>query len=104
MLFKFKITQLKQNDKGGSRHKVHHLEERVIFFIRHSNNWSTLHRNALAAWAACLVLRLNDIGNLYNNLFIGRYLPQVVRIVITRASFGRPRADLDTNDNVKSSF
>ena len=38
MLFKFKITQLKQNDKGGSRHKVHHLEERVIFFIRHSNN------------------------------------------------------------------
>ena len=40
--------------KGGSRHKVHHYKERVIFYVRHFSNWSTLHRNALAAWAACL--------------------------------------------------
>ena len=34
--------------KGGSRHKAHHYSEKVIFFIRHFNNYSTLHRNALA--------------------------------------------------------
>ena len=40
------------------RHKVSHYEERVIFFIRHFSSWSTLHRNALAARAACLDPRL----------------------------------------------
>ena len=40
--------------KEGYRHKVHHYEERVIFLIGHFSNWSTLHRNALAARAACL--------------------------------------------------
>ena len=35
--------------KGRSRHKVHHYEERGIFFIRHFSILSTLHRNDLAA-------------------------------------------------------
>ena len=38
-----------QRIKGGSRDKVHHYEERVIFFIWHFSNLSSLHRNALAA-------------------------------------------------------
>ena len=33
--------------KGESRHKVHHYEERFIFFKGRFSNWSTLHRNAL---------------------------------------------------------
>ena len=44
-------TNAMVRDKGGSRHKVHHYEERVFFFLRHFSNWSTLHRNALASWA-----------------------------------------------------
>ena len=44
--------------KGGSRQKVYHYEERVIFFTRHFSNWSTLHRNALAAWAAWVDTRM----------------------------------------------
>ena len=45
-------TYKRARNKSWSRHKVHHREERVLFFIRHLSNWSTLYRNALAAWAA----------------------------------------------------
>ena len=45
--------------KGESRHKAQYYDERFFFFIRHFSNCFTLHRNALAAWAACLDLRLD---------------------------------------------
>ena len=47
-----------EQPKGGSRHEAQYYGERFLFFIRHFNNSSTLHRNALAAWAACLDPRL----------------------------------------------
>ena len=49
-----------------------HYEERVIFFIRHFSKWSTLHRNALAVWAACLdlcVLSFNSANDRNNPLW-----------------------------------
>ena len=36
-------------DKGGSRHKAQHYDERVLLYIRYFSNYSTLDRNALAA-------------------------------------------------------
>ena len=43
------IVIISANCKGGSRHQEHHYEERVIFFLMHFSNCSTLNRNALAA-------------------------------------------------------
>ena len=48
--------------KGGSRHKVQHYNESVLFFIRHFSTF--LHRNALAAWAACLDPPLTSLPTL----------------------------------------
>ena len=49
--------------KGGFRHKAHYYNERVILVIRHFSNCSTLHRNALAAWGACLDPRLPHLSS-----------------------------------------
>ena len=32
---------------GGSRHNAKYYDERVLFFLRHFSNWSSLYRNAL---------------------------------------------------------
>ena len=53
--------------KGGSRHKEQCYDERFLLFIRHLNDCFTLHRNALAEWAACLDPRLRSMRNFSTN-------------------------------------
>ena len=61
------------DDRGGVpradldiiKYTIARIQERVIFFIRHFSSWSTLHCNALAAWAACLDPRLSSPKNLF---------------------------------------
>ena len=73
--------------KGGSRHKVHHYEERVILFIRNFSNCSTLHRNALAAWAGCLYPRSILQVNALICLFIYILRNTIHRSLTTTSSY-----------------
>ena len=52
------ITSL--NDKGGSRHTM----EIVFSLKRHASNYYTLHRSDIAARAAPLDPRLNELNDL----------------------------------------
>ena len=51
-----------RRNRGGSRHEAQFQDERVIFLIRHIYNCYILHRNALAAWAACPDPRFESHG------------------------------------------